>query len=315
LGGNSLNQGAKGEFKGKNSPYCCGFKEEFMAVTIGSNISSINAQNTLSRTTRALGSVYEKLSSGQRINRASDDAAGLAVAERLKADSLVARVAQRNANDGISVISIADSALSEIGNALSRLAELASQAANGTITTTQRSALAAEFTALGSEIQRIAVTTEFNDVKLISNGAAVTFQVGTKGVDANSVIILSGVQGTLASLSLGNVNGALTYSINDTSNAFAQSAAQNALDAVKNAIGSLTQQRGTLGSTESRLNVAISNLMVARENFLAAEGRIRDADIASEAAELTRLGILQQAGASVLAQANQQPALALSLLG
>ena len=286
-----------------------------MSVTLGSNLASVNAQNKLNRTSTSLGQVYERLSSGQRISRASDDAAGLAIAERLRADARIASVSTRNANDAISVISIADSALNEVGSVLSRLAELAAQSANGTITTTQRSALAAEFVALGSEIQRIAVTTEFNDVKLISSGSSVAFQVGYRGVDANSVIILSGVQGTLASLALGNATGAMTYSINDTSNALAQSAAQNALDAVKNAIGSLTTQRGQLGSTESRLNVAISNLMTARENFLAAEGRIRDADIAFEAAELTRLGILQQAGASVLAQANQQPALALSLLG
>ncbi len=285
-----------------------------MAITIGSNTSSINAQNRLGKSTDALNRVYEKLSSGQRINRASDDAAGLAIAEGLRADARIASVATRNANDGISVIAIADSALSEIGNVLGRLAELAEQSANGTITTGQRSALAAEFSALGSEIERIAKNTEFNGVKLLSGGSSISFQVGIKGVDSNSQITLNGVQGTLNALGLGNTAGTLTYSVNDTSNSFAQDAAKNALDAVKNAITSLTTSRGTLGSTESRLSVAISNLQTARENFLAAEGRIRDVDVASEAAQLTRLGILQQAGASILAQANQQPQLALSLL-
>jgi len=285
-----------------------------MAITIGSNTSSINAQNRLGKSTDALNRVYEKLSSGQRINRASDDAAGLAIAEGLRADARIASVATRNANDGISVIAIADSALSEIGNVLGRLAELAEQSANGTITTGQRSALAAEFSALGSEIERIAKNTEFNGVKLLSGGSSISFQVGIKGADTNSQITLNGVQGTLNALGLGNTAGTLTYSVNDTSNSFAQDAAKNALDAVKNAITSLTTSRGTLGSTESRLSVAISNLQTARENFLAAEGRIRDVDVASEAAELTRLGILQQAGASILAQANQQPQLALSLL-
>lgn len=285
-----------------------------MAITIGSNVSSINAQNRLGKSTDALNRVYEKLSSGQRINRASDDAAGLAIAEKLRADARIASVATRNANDGISVIAIADSALSEIGNVLGRLAELSEQSANGTITTTQRSALAAEFTALGSEIERIAKNTEFNGVKLLSGGSSISFQVGIKGVDTNSQITLAGVEGTLESLGLGNANGVLTYSVNDSSNTLAQTAAKTALDAVKNAITSLTTNRGTLGSTESRLSVAISNLQTARENFLAAEGRIRDVDVASEAAELTRLGILQQAGASILAQANQQPQLALSLL-
>lgn len=285
-----------------------------MAITIGSNTSSINAQNRLGKSTDALNRVYEKLSSGQRINRASDDAAGLAIAEGLRADARIASVATRNANDGISVIAIADSALSEIGNVLGRLAELAEQSANGTITTGQRSALAAEFTALGSEIERIANNTEFNGVKLLSGGSSISFQVGIKGADANSQITLNGVQGTLNALGLGTTAGALTYSVNDTTNGFAQTSAKTALDAVKNAITSLTTSRGTLGSTESRLSVAISNLQTARENFLAAEGRIRDVDVASEAAELTRLGILQQAGASILAQANQQPQLALSLL-
>jgi len=285
-----------------------------MAITIGSNIPSLNAQNRLSKNTDALNRVYEKLSSGQRINRASDDAAGLAIADKLKADSRIAGVAIRNANDGISVIAIADSALSEIGNVLGRLAELAEQSANGVFTTQQRSALASEFQALSSEVERIANTTEFNGVKLLSGGSALTLQVGFKGIDVNSQISFSGVQGTLQSLGLGNASGTLLYSINDTTNANAQSAAQYALDAVKNAITSLTTNRGTLGSTEARLNVAISNLQTARENFLAAESRIRDVDVASEAAELTRLSILQQAGASILAQANQQPSLALSLL-
>lgn len=285
-----------------------------MAITIGSNTPSINAQNKLGKTTDALNKVYEKLSSGQRINRASDDAAGLAIADRLRADARIASVAIRNANDGISVIAIADSALGEIGNVLGRLAELAEQSANGVFTSTQRSALASEFAALSSEIERIANTAEFNGVKLLSGGSALTLQVGFKGVDANSQISFSGVQGTLQSLGLGNASGALLFSINDSTNALGQSAAQFALDAVKNAISSLTTNRGTLGATESRLNVAITNLQTARENFLAAESRIRDVDVASEAAELTRLGILQQAGAAILGQANQQPQIALSLL-
>ncbi len=285
-----------------------------MAITIGSNVTSLNAQRKLGNATDALNRTFERLSSGQRINRASDDAAGLAIADRLRADSRIASVAVRNANDGISVISIADSALGEIGNVLGRLAELAEQSANGVFTTTQRSALASEFSALGSEIERIANTAEFNGVKLLSGGSSLSLQIGFKGVDPNSQISFSGVQGTLQSLGLGNAGSSLVYSINDTTNAGAQLAAQNALDAVKNAISSLTNNRGTLGATEARLNVAIQNIQVARENFLSAESRIRDVDVASEAAELTRLSILQQAGAAILGQANQQPSLALSLL-
>jgi len=255
------------------------------------------------------------LSSGQRINKASDDAAGLAIADSLRADQRVASVAIRNANDGISTIAIADSALGEIGGVLSRLAELAEQSANGVYSNTQRSALQNEFVALASEIERIASTTVFNGVALISGGATTTLQVGFSSA-STSQIQFSGVQGTLAALGLANTGtSALAYSISAAGSEGAQSAARLALDAVNEAISSLAVQRGNLGATEARLSVAIKNLSVSRENFAAAESRIRDVDVASESAELTRLNILQQAGAAVLAQANQQPQLALSLLG
>ena len=286
-----------------------------MAITINTNIAALNAQRRLGQTTAGLQKSYERLSSGLRIVRAADDAAGLAIADSLRADQRIAGVAIRNANDGISLISIADGALSEIGNVLTRLAELTEQAANGVLTTTQRSALDNEFKALGSEIQRIAVTTTFNGLNLLSGGAQVSLQIGFDS-SANSQISFSGVQGTLASLGLSNSGSAtLIFSLNDSTTAGGQVAAQSALTAVKNAISSLTTNRGTLGATESRLNVTIASLQVARENYAAAESQIRDVDVASEAATLTRLNILQQAGASVLAQANQQPALALSLLG
>ncbi len=286
-----------------------------MPITLGSNISSLKAQRTLGLSSDKLSRTYEKLSSGQRINRASDDAAGLAIADSLRASARVAAVAIRNANDGISTIAIADSALGEIGNVLSRLAELAEQSANGVFSTQQRSALSNEFVALGSEIERIAQTTEFNGVKLLSGGNALTLQVGFNS-GSTSQISFTGVQGTLAALGLASASrSALTYSLSGVDIETGQSASRNALDAINNAIASLASTRGTLGATESRLQVAINNLSVARENFLSAESRIRDVDVASEAAELTRLGILQQAGAAVLAQANQQPALALSLLG
>jgi flagellin len=285
-----------------------------MPITLGSNVTSLQAQRRLGQATDALSKTYERLSSGQRINRASDDAAGLAIADSLKATARIASVAVRNANDGISTIAIADSALGEIGNVLSRLAELSEQSANGVFSATQRSALQNEFTALGSEIERIAVTTEFNGVKLLSGGNELVLQVGFNS-GSTSRISYQGVQGTLASLGLAAAGVSnLQYSINGVSISEGQSASRLALDAVNAAISSLAATRGVLGATESRLQVAINNLSVARENFLSAESRIRDVDVASEAAELTRLGILQQAGASVLAQANQQPGLALSLL-
>lgn len=285
-----------------------------MSVTIGSNIASLQAQRRLSLASEKLGATYERLSSGQRINRASDDAAGLAIADALRANQRVASVAIRNANDGISTIAIADSALGEIGNVLSRLAELAEQSANGVFSTTQRSALQNEFTALSSEVERIAVTTEFNGVRLLSGNSTLVLQVGFNS-GSTSQISYTGVQGTLAALGLAAANTSnLSFSISGITIAEGQSASRLTLDAVNSAISSLASTRGVLGAAESRLRVAINNLSVARENFAAAESRIRDVDVASEAAELTRLGILQQAGAAILAQANQQPGLALSLL-
>lgn len=285
-----------------------------MPITIGSNIASLQSQRRLNTSSDALSRVYEKLSSGQRINRASDDAAGLAIADALKADARVASVAIRNANDGISTIAIADSALGEIGNVLARLSELSEQSANGTFSNAQRSALSNEFVALGSEIERIAVTTTFNGVRLLSGSSTLTLQVGFDS-GSTSQLALTGVSGLLQNLGLAGVGSSnLQFSIVAGNADLSQSASRAALDAIKGAIGSLAQTRGNLGAAESRLNVAINSLSVARENFFAAESRIRDADVASEAAELTRLSILQQAGASILSQANQSPSLALSLL-
>ncbi|MCC6219764.1 MAG: flagellin FliC [Deltaproteobacteria bacterium] len=286
-----------------------------MAITINTNIASLNAQRRLQQSTSGLSKSFERLSSGLRIVRASDDAAGLSIADSLRADQRIASVAIRNANDGVSLVSIADGALAEIGNVLVRMAELAEQSANGTLSTNQRSALASEFAALGSEVERIALTTSFNGIDLLSGGAAVTLQVGLDE-QTTSQISLSGVSGTLASLGLASSGSStLNFSINATTTALAEGASRTALSAIKAAIGSLTSSRGTLGSAESRLNVAINNLQVSRENFAAAESQIRDVDVAFEAANLTRLNILQQAGAAVLAQANQQPGLALALLG
>ncbi|MGA1191144.1 MAG: flagellin [Bdellovibrionota bacterium] len=286
-----------------------------MGITLGTNISSLQGQRRLSLSTDALSRTFERLSSGQRINRAADDAAGLAIADSLRADQRVANVAIRNANDGISTIAIADSALGEIGGVLSRLAELAEQSANGVYSNNQRSALQNEFLSLASEIERIAVTTVFNGVNLLSGGGTTTLQVGFNSA-STSQISFTGVEGTLQALGLaGTGSSAITYSISAATGEGAQSAARLALDAVNNAISSLAIQRGNLGASEARLSVAIKNLSVSRENFAAAESRIRDVDVAEESAELTRLNILQQAGAAVLAQANQQPQLALQLLG
>ena len=285
-----------------------------MSITVGTNIASLQAQRRLGDATDRLSKSFERLSSGQRINSAGDDAAGLAIADSLRATRMIATIALRNANDGISSIAIADGALGEISNVLQRLAELAEQSANGVYSTTQRSALQMEFSALGSEVERIAAVTTFNGVSLLSSGNAVTLQVGFDSAETSRIQIAS-VRGTLAALGLANTgSSALTFSVSGTTIEAGQSASRLALDAVNGAIGSLTQTRGNLGAAQSRLEVAINYIAVARENFSAAESNIRDADIAEEAAEMSRLMILQQAATAVLGQANQQPALALALM-
>ncbi len=285
-----------------------------MAITIGNNIVSLQAQRRLGIATDQLSTTFERLSSGQRINKASDDSAGLAIADSLRANQRIATVAIRNANDGISTIAIADGALGEISSVLQRLGELAEQSANGVFSVNQRSALQNEFSALGSEIERIATTTTFNGVQLLSAGSSITLQVGFDS-GSTAQIQITNVRGTLQALGLANSGySSMSYSISGSTIDAGQSASRMALDAINSAIGSLAQTRGNLGAAESRLKVSINNLSVSRENFASAESRIRDVDVASEAAELTRLGILQQAGAAVLAQANQQPSLALSLL-
>jgi flagellin len=285
-----------------------------MSLGIRSNLSSIAAQRNLGESTGRLRTAYERLSSGMRINRAKDDAAGLAIAESLKVDARVAQVGIRNANDGISIVAITDGAVAQITNILSRLGELAEESANGVYSNGQRSALQLEFSALLSEVERIALSTEFNGVKLLSGGTNVSFQVGFDG-SSISQISYSGVQATLQALGLADVGSSVaTFSITGATEIDSQSASRIALDAIRVAITSVTRNRGTLGAVESRLETTINNLTVARENFMAAESVIRDVDVAAESAELTRLTILQQAGTAILAQANQQPRLALQLL-
>jgi len=283
-----------------------------VSININTNLASLRGQRFLNITSDRLSSTYSRLSSGKRINTASDDAAGLAIADALKTNQRVASVAVTNAQDGISTVSIADGALDQVSGFLQRLAELAQQAASGSYTSDQRQAMQGEFTALGSEIERIATTTVFNGVVLLSGGNAIVLQVG---FDAKSTSQLVINQPTATLQGLGLSSGSfLTYSLTGTTVEEGQSSARNAINGVNGALQSMNNLRGSLGSAESRLLSAISNLQVARENLTAAESRIRDVDVALEAAELTRLNILQQTGAAVLAQANQQPQLALTLL-
>lgn len=286
-----------------------------MAISINSNQSAARAQRQLGTTSNNLSRTFERLASGSRINRASDDAAGLSIDASLRVDARVAAVASRNAQDGISAVAITDGALSSITGVLGRLAELAQQAGNGAYSQIQRSALQNEFVALGSEIERIAVTTTYNGVNLLSGNQSISFQVGFDATSTSQITMNQGGGGTLQNLGLADSgSSALSYSLSGATGDAAQSAARNALAAITGAVTSVNSIRGSLGTTEARLNTAINNLSTTRENVLAAASRITDADVASEAAELTRLNILQQAGASVLAQANQLPQLAIQLL-
>lgn len=284
-----------------------------MTISFRSNLLSTNAITQLGKTSRALAISYERLSTGQRINSANDDAGGIAVADSLRTQTRLASIAVRNANDGISAIQIADGSMEAISSLLVRMAELAEQSANGAYSVVQRSGLAAEFIAIGSEIERIAATTQFNELSLLSDSSNISIQVGFDNT-ANSRIEIKSVLATLDELGIGNASGALTVSINGTSEALAITAAGNALNAINDAIATLAQNRGTFGAAESRLVAAIGVLEVAEENFSAAESRIRDIDVAEETAKLASNQILQQAATAVLAQANLQPNLVLSLL-
>lgn len=286
-----------------------------MPISINTNLSAARTQRVLGSTSDGLNRVFEKLSSGQRINRASDDAAGMAIASSLKNNRRISSVAMRNAQDGISAITVADGAAASITDMLSRLAELATQGANGSYSATQRSALQAEFSNLGSEIERIAVTTEFNGIRLLSGTQQVSFQIGYDGASTSQITLDQQGGLTLQNLGLAaSGTSALSFSLLGGTTLEAQSAATAALAAINGAIVSLNTVRGNLGTTESRLTSAITNLQTSRENIQSAEARITDADVAVESAELTRLNILQQAGSAVLAQANQLPQLAVQLL-
>jgi flagellin len=280
-----------------------------MALSINTNIASTNAQRNLSITQTSLNKSLERLSSGLRINRAGDDAAGLAISENMRAMIRGMNQAVRNANDGVSLIQTAEGALNETSNILIRMRELAEQAATGTVGSTERGYIQDEFSKLSSEIDRIANATDFNGTKLLDGSLsaaanALSFQIGVRNVAANDRISIT--VGTATASALGMSSAAVAVST--------QGVAQSALTVIDSAIQSVSSLRGALGAVQNRLQSTINNLQVAVENTSAAESRIRDVDVASETAALTRAQILTQAGTAVLAQANQTPQTALSLL-
>ena len=280
-----------------------------MAITINTNIASLGAQRTLNRTSMKLQRNIERLSSGYRVNRAADDAAGLGISENLRASIRSLAQAARNANDGVSMIQVAEAAQNEQAGILTRLRELPVQSSNGVLTQTERAYIDAEAQQLVAEVDRISQVTEFNGVNMIAAGATnIDMQVGMNAGDVISVQFTATDAGTLGA----SQGGPALSSINLGTD---QGTSQAALAVIDQAITDLSTARSTLGATQNRLEVTISNLDSSRENLAAANSRIRDVDVAEETADLTRNQILSQAGTSVLAQANQIPQAALSLLG
>jgi len=284
-----------------------------MAIRIFNNTASTNAQRLLGANNNRLAQSVERISSGIRINKASDDAAGLAVSEGLRSDIRALRQAVRNANDGVSLINIAEGALNEQSSMLIRLRELSSQAATGTVGSTERATIQLEFNALRSEIDRISSTTAFNGQNLVDGSLAssvttskqIIVQVGTdnsvnsrinlnKDIDLQAVTVSSL---SIASLSVTSATGALT-----------------ALDSINTAIASVAATRGKVGAVQNRLARTISNISISVENLQAAESQIRDADIAEEIALLTRNQIMVQASTAMVGQANLIPQSILQLL-
>jgi flagellin len=275
-----------------------------MSLRINTNVSSLTIQRNLSRVSLSLSKNLARLSTGLRINSAADDAAGLQISERLRAQVRSLEQAKRNSNDGISLSQTAEGALSEVSNVLVRMRELSIQAANGTTSGADQDTLHAEFSQLRDEITRISSSTEFNGIKLLDGSStSIAFQVGS-GVAAAANQISLQLSATMAtSLSIDALD------IGSTGNTGA------AITALDTAMNSVTSMRGRLGSLQNRMDSTINNLSVQIENLTAANSRIRDVDFASETADMTRNTILKQASIALLGQANSLPQSALSLLG
>lgn len=273
-----------------------------MSLIVNNNPASISAQRNLGVSTASLGRSVERLSSGLRITRAADDAAGLGLSETLRAHIRSINQAVRNSSDGISLTQIADGAAATIGNLLGRMRELASQSSSGTVGATERSYIDQEFLALRSEIDRIAQVTEFNGQALTSGSTiSFTMQVGFKSGTGNT-LTMDLNQLTISALGISSVN------VSSASNA------QSALSNIDSAISSVATARAEYGSLQNRFEATIANLEISSENLTAAESRIRDADIAYETSQFTKNQVLVQTGIAVLAQANTLPQQALALL-
>ena len=276
-----------------------------MPLFINTNVASEQAQKNLGANQAKLQTSFARLSSGLRINSAKDDAAGLAISESLKSQIRSFNVAERNASDGISMAQTAEGALGEVHDILGRMRELAVQAANGSLTSTDRGFLQTEFSSLQSEISRIQGSAKFNGRQLVGSTAeTITLQVGLDNTASDQIAV------TLGGVSLGTIAGTSTALTGTTA-----SSALAALSTIDTAISNVSTSRASFGAAMNRLETSQSSIQTMRLNLSAANSRIRDVDVATETAALSRNQVLTQAGVSVLAQANQLPQLAFGLLG
>ncbi len=283
-----------------------------MPAVINTNLASLNTQRNLTASQASLNTSLQRLSSGLRVNSAKDDAAGLAIAERMNSQVKGLNVAIRNANDAISLSQTAEGALGKVGENLQRMRELAVQASNGTNSTADRTTLNEEYTALAREVTRVLESTKFNGLSLLNNGvpaAGFDFQVGANN-NANEKINIAMTDIT-AGAGIAAVTGAgASASIADATGALAL----GAMDALSTAIDEVSSARAKFGAAQNRFEAVIANLQIASENQSASRSRIMDADFAAETANLTRGQILQQAGTAMLAQANSLPNGVMALL-
>ena len=289
-----------------------------MAQVINTNVMSLNSQRALGKSSMSMQTSLERLSSGLRINRAKDDAAGLAISERFTSQIRGLDQAVRNANDGISMLQTAEGALGEIENSLQRMRELAVQAKNGTYNHSDRLSLQDEFNALQTEITRITDVTEFNNINLLGTAGSLQLQVGWEN-GTNNVIKVSTLDLKTASNGSGGImatlsGGTSTRLVGTTSGGSDMNRISAALTNITNAIDAISNRRADFGALQNRLESSVRNMENVIENQSAARSRVLDADFARETANLTRTQILQQAGTAMLAQANSLPQNVLSLL-
>ncbi len=263
-----------------------------MGLRIQNNVEAFNAHRQLTATSASASKAMERLSSGYRINRAADDAAGLAISEKMRGQIGGLAQAQRNAQDGVSLVQTGEGALNEVHSMLQRVRELAVQYKAGTLSDSDKAAITAEATQLVDEMKRIGSASEFNGIKLLNSGATITFQVGANDDDSKIDVTTATLSDMVSSLDV----------------------ASSTISAIDKAISDVSTLRGTFGAVQNRLEHTLGNLATYQENLMASESRIRDVDMAAEMVSFSKNQILQQAGTSMLAQANQAPQGVLSLL-